>query len=242
MKAIRSGIGSRLACALVALAAAATAAQAAPLAQDRLYASPGLESQRSLTVAVLPAVAVADHPEAERWVEERWVTFYAEAKTRWVPADVVRARLAQAIDEPDVAGAVDREVWRRGEVEPETAACLARVLGVDAVLSIRIDRWEIADGGRAMVGMSAALSGADGARLWSISGLAGHGRPPGSIEQNFNSDMTWIRNPDLEPPREDGRNLDRALYKLLARWAWSLPQGPLFGEQGAPPLLAGRHE
>ena len=231
-------IGTWMACALVMVTAGASAAQDATPAQDQLYASARLETYRSMSVAVLPAVAVADDPAAEGLIEANWVALYAPAKTHWMPASEVRMRIARGTGQSEIARQTDREVWQRGEVEPETAARLTRLLGVDAVLSLRIDRWEIADGGRAMVQVSAVLQSSDGSRLWSISGLAGSGQAPGSRDRNFDSDLTWFRDPALEPSRGNARNLDRALYTLLARWAWSLPEGSLFEDgAGDGPLL-----
>jgi hypothetical protein len=227
MNAAKNRLACPIACALVALAVGLSSAAARPIARDDLYRSARLDTHPLTTVALLPAVAVADDPGAERLVEFQWVALYGEGTTTWMPADQVRARLALAAGElGDLAREVNEQVWRRGEVEPRMAGRLAQLLGVDAVLSLRIDRWEIADGGRATVEMTAALTHADGTRLWSISGLAGYGHSIRSAEQSFNMDMSWIRRSYLEPQGQDHK-LGHALYGLLARWAWSLP-APLY--------------
>jgi len=227
MNAMKNRLACPIACALVALAVGLSSADARPVVRDDLYRNARLDSHPLTTVAVLPAVAVVDDPEVERLVEAKWVALYGVGTTTWMPADQVRAGLALAAGEPgDLLREVNEQVWRRGEVEPETARRLAQLLGVDAVLTIRIDRWEIADGGRATVEMTAALTHADGTRLWSISGLSGYGASVRSAEQSFNLDMSWIRRSYLEP-QDQAHKLGHALYGLLARWAWSLP-APLY--------------
>jgi len=74
-----------------------------------------------------------------------------------------------------------------------------------------------------MVELSAVLTAADGNCLWSISGLAGHGRAPGSRDRNFNSDLSWFWRPSLEP-REPQDRLGLAMCTLFARWAVALPE------------------
>ncbi len=230
---IRIGVAG----AIVVLALTASVAGARPAARDDLYRNPRLDFGAPATIALLPAVALADDPAAERAVERGWVALYAGTRARWMAADEVRARLARAGWDGEALTRVEEEVWRRGEVEPATASRLARLLGVDAVMSLRIERWEIADGGRATVRLSAALTADDGTRLWSISGLAGYGAAPSSAERNFNSDLSWIRRPALEP-QVRGQRLGHALYALLSRWAWSLPEGPLYADGSAPVLFS----
>jgi hypothetical protein len=200
-------------------------------APDALYRDAKLASHPLATVALLPVVSVVDDPAAERLVEASWIDLYRAAGTTWMPAVEVRAGLARAMD-GDLGAEIDAQIWRRGGVDPAVAGRLARLLGVDAVLSVRIDRWEIADGDRAMVELTATLSGADGSRLWSISGLAGCGVPHSSTGRNFNADMSWIRDPRLEPRELDREKLGGALYTLLARWEPSLPVAPLYAHDG----------
>jgi hypothetical protein len=232
MNRSKSRLGRLMAQGVIILALGVSADAANAAARDQLYTNSELDGHQLTTVALLPVVASADNPGAERLVETIWVDLY-EVRTRWMPADAVRARLAQPSGERgDLAAEVAGQVWRRGEVDPELAVRLARLLGVDALLSVRIDRWEIADGGRAIVEMTAVLSGADGKRLWGISGLAGCGAPRNSGRQNFNSEMGRFWNPRLEPPDRSDEKLGGALYTLLARWEASLPAAPLYAREG----------
>jgi hypothetical protein len=238
MKGSRNRIASLMALVAIGLALGVSADVASPDSRDQLYRNSRLDGFQPTQVALLPVVAMAENLNAERLVESTWVDLYGEAGMEWMPADVVRARLAGISGERgDLAAEVDGQVWRRGEVDAAVAARLARLLGVDAVLSVRIDRWEIADGSRGMVELSAVLTGADGARLWSISGLAGCGVPSCSRGRNFDADMTWFRNPRLEPQCLSEAKLSGALRTLLIRWEGALPEAPQYAHEGASGLF-----
>jgi len=222
----------------ISLALGVSADAASPVARDQLYRDSKLDGFQPARVALLPVVAVAENLGAERLVERTWVDLFGGVEMEWMSADVVRTRLAQvAAKRGDLADEVAGQIWRRGEVDPAVAAHLAGYLGVDAVLSVRIDRWEIADGGRGMVELSAVLTGADGTRLWSISGLAGCGIPPGSRGLNCNADMSWFWDPRLEPQGPDEAKLGGALCNLLLRWEGALPAAPLYARDGASSLF-----
>jgi len=238
MNGSRSRFASLVAMVIIGLALGVSADAAGPGSRDQIYRNSKLDGFQPAQVALLPVVAVAENLDAERLVERTWAALYGEAGMAWMPADVVRARLAQVSGERrDLAAEVDAQVWQRGEVDARVAARLARRLGVDAVLSVRIDRWEIADGGRGMVELSAVLTGADGTRLWSISGLAGCGIPPGSRGLNCNADMSWFWDPRLEPQGPDEAKLGGALCNLLLRWEGALPAAPLYARDGASSLF-----
>lgn len=238
MNGNQNRFASLLTMVVIGLALGVSADAASPVARDRLYRNSRLDGFQPARVALLPVVAVAENHEAERLVEKMWVDLYGEAGMQWMPAEVVRARLAQVPGERvNLAGEVDGQVWRRGEVDPAVAARVARRLGVDAVLSVRIDRWEIADGGRGMVELTAALIGADGTRLWSISGLAGCGTPASSTGRLFNADLSWFRDPRLEWQVPDEAKLGGALCNLLLRWERALPAAPQYAQAGASSLF-----
>jgi hypothetical protein len=223
-------------CGIIALALTTGIADAAGSRRDRTWCNPALGERPLSIIAILPAVSVTGDARAESWVENGWRLFYDQAKTTWVPAADVRERIPEARLE-----AVRDEVWQRGRPSAQAAVDLARLLAVDAVLSVRVDRWEIVDGGRAMVELSAVLTDADGSCLWSISGLAGHGRALGSRDRNFNGDMTWFWRPQLEP-REPQDPLGLAMCTLFARWSVALP-GAIIPVANAPvQLLAEKSE
>lgn len=236
MRTVRSSLKTALV-GFIALALTAGLADAAGSKRDRTWRDPSLGERPLSTIAILPVVSVTGDERAELWVENGWKMFFDEAKTAWVSAEDVRARVPEARLEK-----VGGEVWRQGRPSAQAAVDLARSLAVDAVLSVRVDRWEIVDGGRAMVELSAVLTAADGAPLWSISGLAGNGRAPGSRERNFNADLSWIWRPELAPSAAPQERLGLAMCTLFARWSAALPL-PMSPEATVPvQLLAGEEE
>lgn len=232
MKGTRGKIYAAL-CALIVLAPIADDADAAGSKRDRAWCDPAIAGRALSSIAVLPVVSVTGDERAEAWVENGWTLFYDQARTDWVAADEVRQLVSGKKLE-----AVRDQVWRKGRPSAQAAVDLARSLAVDAVLSVRVDRWEIVDGGRAMVELSAVLTGADGNCLWSISGLAGHGRAPCSRERNFNGDMTWFWRPELQPC-ESKDNLGYAMCTLFARWSVALPEAMTPAADVPVQLLAG---
>jgi hypothetical protein len=235
MKGTRGKIYAAL-CAVIVLTPIVDDANAAGSKRDRTWCDPALAERPLTSIAILPAVSVTGDERAEAWVENGWAMFYDQAKTDWVAADAVRERVPDA-----TLAAVRDEVWRKGRPSAQAAVDLTRSLAVDAVLSVRVDRWEIVDGGRAMVELSAVLTAADGSCLWSISGLAGHGRSPCSRERNFNGDMTWFWRPELEPC-EAKDNLGYAMCTLFARWSVALPEAMTPAANVPVQLLAGEDE
>ncbi len=227
MNAKLSSIVARLALGLVALAFAAHAVEARPPVRDQVFRGARLKSHARATVAVLPAVSVTGNHAAERLVEENWVRLYGGSEMRWLPASIVRAHLEGAPGGEAFARDVAGQIWQTGQVNPEAAGRLARMFGADALLSLRIDRWEIVNGWRAIVEMTAVLTDEDGTPLWTISGSAGHGAAPSGA--------------DLGVQEGDAHQYRWALYTLMARWAWSLPSSPFEPgpEREAPRLLAG---
>jgi hypothetical protein len=226
MNATQRWFGIPAALALVALAACAGVANAAdPRARDEIVRSPRLDAHPARVVAILPAVTTVEDAAVERAVECAWAALYQGGRTTWMSADAVRARIERmCFDHAAFMAAIHERIWLDGEVDAATARLLARLLAVDAVLCIRVDRFGFADGCRAIVAMRAVMVGPDGERLWSIAGSAGRDTP---------------RHP-VDEMRCRSACLARATYDLFARWAWSLPT-PMYEEPDrvAEPMLAG---
>jgi hypothetical protein len=239
MRAYQTGFAALAAAALTLLALGAEAAGPPPTVRYQVERTKGIAATQLGTVAILPPVAIDDNRKAEIAVEKGWRDLTVETRTRWLPADEVLARLCRVPGGiPDLAAEAEAEVWRFGAPLPGTGARLAHLLGVEAVLSLRIERWEVVDGGRGTVGLTATLTGVNGARLWSASGVAEFGAPRKSGEGNWIGDLTAVWDPRLEPRPEEQR-LGVALYSLLASWSPELP-APLYEDPYREPMLAGK--
>jgi len=236
MSTVKFGLAAATILVLTGLSIGAGEAGAAVSTRDRMTRNPALAERHLNTIAILPAVSVNGNEQAELWAEAGWALFYRQAETSWMTADDVRAHFVFA-GGSDLLDAARSEVWANAEPRSATARALANALGVDAVLTIRVDRWEIVDGGRGMVELSAALTAADGTRLWTATGLAGHGRSPGSRDRCFNADLTCFWPVRLEPGDPENR-LGLALCSLFTRWSAGLPVPMAPESTGGPSLFA----
>jgi hypothetical protein len=216
--------------ALILLAVGASTATARPSARDEVYRHPDLEGHRGMTVAILPAVAIVGDERVERLVERAWSTLYQGSDTRWMPAGEVRVRLAEVVGDPAALIAeVRSQIWHDGTVRPTTARVLAGLLGVDAVLSVRVDRLEVEEDGRGLAGMTASILGVDGARLWSITGTQVHGAT--AVNHSIEGEQSMMLGGASE------NDAGAALLSLFGRWAWQIPS-PLYGDAIEPMQLA----
>jgi hypothetical protein len=230
MERKRSDTAKAMAIVVVALALAASVAAAKGPEPDRCERAPGLAQAPIGRIALLPVVSVAENPDAERLVEGLW-TEYCGAGATWVGADAARSRMDDSERDRLVS-----TIWRTGDTEPALAAELAERLDVDAVMIVRIDRWEIVNDERAVVEIKAVLRGADGAPLWSISGTAGCGVAKGS-HADFDQELTWMRRPSTHGDEK----LAGALCGLLGRWSGSMPSPEMYAKHdgGTPAASTG---
>jgi len=225
--------------------------------RDVVWVDPQLERIPPTNIAVLPAVAFVDNPEALRLVEVYGSLLLAETGHVALPAQRVREAMAGVGQRPDLYPAMARQVRTRGVIDAQMASRLARLAQAPMLMSLRIDRWEVVDG-RAQVEISAALVDSTGRLLWRISGLAGHGGGgPSRIAITDPPLTAWVggtreyagREIQFEPngPRLYAERLaersrldpdrvgdpERALRSLMNRWVAAMPNA---GDPDAPSL------
>lgn len=93
-------------------------------------------------IAVLPVVSPGD--AVARTVEEQWLLHFIDDGHDWVPPEI-SAEFMSALSsrKPDsVWNAIHAQVFKQGFPDTLRAPFLARVLHSQALLSIRVDRWE----------------------------------------------------------------------------------------------------
>lgn len=170
---------------LVPLAAALllAAAAAGPRVQvDKAWTLPDTTRFRLLTLAVLPTVTFDRNAAGAHYVSTRWPVVLADRDWHWLTADAVRRRLGATPDEQNAAlEPVDAEIRDHGQPDPATARALARRLGADGLLCVRVDRWERQPGVRDMyyVDLTATLVDSAGTRLWTSAARARNESEPG---------------------------------------------------------------
>lgn len=136
---------------------------------DELWTHPEFSRFRLQRVAVLPAITLDDDRAVSRLVPERWRKSIQATGHTWIPSDVCYDRLG-----PTPASRVaafhdlSEQVRRAGKFEPARARGLARQLDADALLLLRVDRWERQIGAREMayVDLTVSLVDSTGTCLW----------------------------------------------------------------------------
>lgn len=163
--------GLAMVAALLALVLAPRPAAAAKPPADRIWTRPGGVGREIRTIAMLPTVGPSGH-----FVDDRWLVAFFQDGHQWLPAPLVRDQLARLSSQPDSALlALSAQVFARGSVDAAIAPRLCRAMRVQALLTVRVDRWErVAESNpyltTAYVELVATLLDSTGDVVWRVSG------------------------------------------------------------------------
>ncbi len=229
-----------LACVLLGALAAASA----PAADrdkghdlDLVWARAGLDTMQLGRIAMLPAASYNHDLRNEKLVEGMLAVALRGSGHRWLSTTSTRTLLRTATGNDSLLNAVRDDLLDDARLDSATAIQVCDRLHVDAVLGIRVDRFEqvkldASQSGKpsTTVQAAAALMDARGRLLWTISGSeVGEGpyqspsgdpyRTPGG-GVNINPTNT---NPG--PP-----SYEEVLQKLFNRWGARFPHAPGAGE------------
>jgi hypothetical protein len=237
--------------AVVTLAALAQACGAG----ESVWSHPDLEHLRPDRIAILPAVSFVYLPTQRAYVEDAWLKRFETTHHHWIPAILCRERMAGTSKGGDsLLAKIGDQVRSRGRVDSLSSSSLAKLLQCQAMLCLRIDRWErLGRGGneRVFVDMTASLVDASGRLLWkatseerleSVYGLPKQGGPGGSPPpQSEDDDMRRVHEEGLQQHASSGRpgemgmtgqvttialDFQTALDHILTRWAKAFPTPP----------------
>lgn len=225
--------------AAAALLAAPDADAAKPQGRelDLVWTSPALDTAKVGRIALLPAASFARDLRNEKLVEGMLARALVESGHRWVSSTTSRALLRSAAPDDSMLNGVRDEVLKNARLDSLSAMRVCAKLRTDAVLCVRVDRFDqvVLDATQSgkpstTIQIRAALLGADGRQLWTVSGSeTGEGpyqspssdpyRTPGG-GVNANPTVTAIGPPSYE----------EVLTRLFDRWAPRFPKAPA----GAP--------
>ena len=241
--------------ALLALLTLTAATPTAPV-PDQVWGHPELERLRPQHVAILPVVSFVYLPRERAYVEDAWLQRMRLSYHDWLPAVLCRERMASTSRGGDsLLSAIGSQVRSRGRVDSTSSPHLARLLHSQALLCLRIDRWERigeARSTRVYVDMTAALVDSTGRLLWRVVSRecleSVYGVPKAvSVAQPAvpASDMEYERWRASEEaatrgalagrPGEMGvgygptaiaADFHEAVTRILARWARRFPESP----------------
>lgn len=161
----------------VLLAAVATAAPKRDHVIDKFWVNPTLASVHVTAIAMLPAVSYDGVLPAEKSAEFEWMMKVKDTGYRWVSGTTSRDRLREAAGNDSILLANKEDLLAHERIDSLRAAGLCRLLRVNGLLTIRVDRAEQVSiqsdqSGRpsTTVQVHAALVDSTGSLVWSASG------------------------------------------------------------------------
>ena len=234
----------------LAVSALATAAHAAPKQHviDKLWVTPELGRVRMNAVAMLPAVSYDGVLPAEKSAEFEWMMKVKDAGYRWVSGATSRDRLRGVAGNDSILLANKEDVLAHERIDSLRAPGLCRMLRVNGLLTIRLDRAEQLSiqsdqQGRptTTVQVHAALVDSTGRLVWSASGAQVTEGPElqastaGAGGGGFNG-----LGPTAVTERNNAPEWSTAFQPMFLRWAPTFPPRTKLagGEAAAIPASA----
>jgi len=199
-------------------------------ALDKVWERAGLDTTHVESIAMLPAAAFDGNLRNEKTVEGMLARALRGAGYRWLSTSSTRVRLRNAAPDDSLLHAVREQTLENVSVDSLTAIAVCALLRSDAVLSIRVDRFEQQNlepgqGGKpsTTVQAKAALVDATGRTLWTISGSEVGEGPLRSSDSNPyklpNGGVNLTpQSTGIGPP-----SFNEVLTKLFDRWAARFP-------------------
>lgn len=145
-------------------------------AKDRVWVHPEIERLRPTRIAILPAVSFVNIPKERAYLEDIWLQGMRASRHVWMPAVLCRERMAATSRGGDsLLNAIGNQVRSRGRVDSTSSPRLTRLLQSQALLCLRVDRWERVGGSgnsdMTYVDMTATLVDSTGRLLWRVSSV-----------------------------------------------------------------------
>jgi hypothetical protein len=220
-----------LAIAAVVIAAAcallfASTGHAAKRTADLFWKHPDFAHAGIHSVAMLPVASYDHNSQTQTLVAGAWGQQFHAAGYRWMTAGSTAA-LIRVAGGDSLVKAVDRSLLDRGRPDSLVAPVLCSRFHVDALLSLRVDRWEQVaveadQRGKpsSTVGLTATLVDASGRLLWRGSGaetVEGLEHVPVAGSRIGEAQLS-ASSADTRPPA-----FVEVLTRLLARWGDQFP-------------------
>jgi hypothetical protein len=189
------------------------------------------------SIAMLPVTSYDNDLEAEKRVEAGLGAALRSANYRWVSGASSRDRLRAAAPRDSVLLLVRAGVTNQVRIDSLAAPGLCRLLGVDALLSVRLDLWERfepewdqAGKPTTSVQIRAALVDSAGRLLWNAAGTeTGEGPYHDPSAPTMGVSGSGPGGPKPITAQGGAPSYDEVLTKLFARWTPQFPARPTTG-------------
>ena len=234
-----------LALLLTTLATPAADAAKKPRQVNVVWTHPAYAELGVASIALLPAASYDNNPRAEQQVEGAMGLALKGTGYRWMSSITSRDMLRRGAAGDSLLKAVRQEILKSARADSLSAPRLCALLRTDALLCVRVERWEQVQiewdqSGKptTTVGLRAALVDSLGRLLWSASGTelaegSYHEASPTPIGVKSSGLGTQMMGGESAPPA-----FDVVLTPLLARWAPQFPPKPAAAAPQAAPDLA----
>jgi len=220
--------------ALAGLSAATATTTAADKPQGRdldlVWEAPGLDTVSLGRIAMLPAASFDRDIRNEKMVEGMLAVALRGSGHRWLSTTSTRTLLRTATGNDSLLNGIRDEVLKNVQLDSLSAIHVCERLRSDAVLTIRVDRFEqvkldASQSGKpsTTVQAKAALMDARGRLLWTISGSeVGEGPYQSPSSDPFRTPAGGVNlnptNTNAGPP-----SYEEVLQKLFDRWGPRFP-------------------
>lgn len=200
---------------------------------DLFWTRPGFDPTTIESIAMLPCASFNADLSSEKLVEGLIARTLRTSGHRWVSTSLTRPLLRAAAPDDSLGRAVRGEILQSARVDSATAPDLCRMFRTDAVLCLRVDRWdqfalEPSQSGKSSttVTVKAALVDSSGRLLWSVSGSEtkeGPYQSPGNNPyQTPGGEATLHATGAQMPPP----TYEETATSLFDRWADRFPRRP----------------
>lgn len=222
-----------LVCAALGLLAAAAVSADKPQGRDLdlVWEAPGLDTVSLGRVAMLPAASYDRDLSHEKMVEGMLAAALRGSGHRWLSTTSTRTLLRTATGNDSLLNGVREEILDHARLDSLSAIQVCERLRSDAILAVRVDRFEqvkldVGQSGKpsTTVQAKATLMDAHGRVLWTISGSEVGEGPYQS--PNTNPYTTPAGGVNLNPKNSNPGppSYEEVLQKLVARWGQRFPR------------------
>jgi hypothetical protein len=159
--------------ALLAAASVATAAPKSPVIIDKAWTRPDFASVAPARIAVFPAVVLDNYPSSHPVSDSFYAAVRSDRGRAWIPPMVVWAALGSTeAQRLAVYRPIATQIRNEGHTDRATTERLAQLLKVDALMLLRVGRWEQVSDANQLTAVEAhgEMVDAHGEPLWKITG------------------------------------------------------------------------
>jgi hypothetical protein len=200
---------------------------------DRFWTVPDYAAHGARSIAVLQPTSYSNDVNAEKIAEGEWAQALRGLPYRWVNSSNTNTLLRRTPAGDSLLQLARRSIYETGRVDSLLATPICRILRVQGLLSLHLDRWEqykleFNQSGypTTTVTLKSALVDSTGRLLWTGTGTQVSEGP----FQDPNAHLVGVKSSGLNPQPIQGQGgpptYAETLKTMLARWVPQFPPLP----------------